>query len=702
MVNSALYKTGILLLAFWVYLLPAAAEEPDDVAPWKDWKCKYCPDYTESESWIEPGIGYQSDDSYKFGRYTGLKDDGLFGNASGHIKHREEDGRYFDIRGRNLGLDSRDIRIEAGEQGSYKLNLEYDELPSFNDDTTASPFGKSGGNSLILPQDWVPADSTQNMTTLQQSLRDVDIKTERKRLQAKFAYNPARKWEVTARIMHEKKDGKQDLGGLIGFARTSILPVPIEYETNELGLGIGFTGKKLQAQLAYDGSFFKQDNTSVKWQNPYADPYVPNRFDGQSAQPPDNDYHKLSATLGYDVLSHTRVNAHLAIGRMSQDEDFLPFTINRGIDALPLPASDLDGEIDTTLARLGITSRPISRLQLNANYTFSDRDNETSQNPYGYVITDNFYFGTVRENLPYSFKQHLFRSSAAYRLSNRSDVSLGFDYDKMERNHQEVDNTKDKTVWGELRVRPHEILDASLKYSHADRSNSDYESVDQIPDPQNDAMRLFNLAERTRRKVGAAVSITPVSALTLGLSADYYKDDYDDTDLGLTEAKGTSYTADLSYFFNEDLTTTAYYTREVLKSDQAGSENFANPDWFMDDENSTYTVGVGINWAAIPDKLDIGVDLAYSDYTGKINYDNAEDDYPDLESTLTSAQLRGTYRMKDNISLKLAYRYEDYSEDDWARDGIGVADVPNLLGLGASTQDYDVHVITASIRYEFE
>ena len=85
MVNSALSKTGILLLAFWVYLLPAAAEEPDDVAPWKDWKCKYCPDYTESESWIEPGIGYQSDDSYKFGRSTGLKDDGLFGNASGHI-----------------------------------------------------------------------------------------------------------------------------------------------------------------------------------------------------------------------------------------------------------------------------------------------------------------------------------------------------------------------------------------------------------------------------------------------------------------------------------------------------------------------------------------------------------------------------------------------------------------------------------------
>ncbi|MDB4516970.1 MtrB/PioB family outer membrane beta-barrel protein, partial [Crocinitomicaceae bacterium] len=276
-------------------------------------------------------------------------------------------------------------------------------------------------------------------------------------------------------------------------------------------------------------------------------------------------------------------------------------------------------------------------------------------------------------------------------------MSLGFDYDRMERNHQEVDNTKEKTLWGELRARPHEILDASVKYSYADRSNSDYDSVDHI-EPQNERMRLFNLAERKRDKVSGNLTITPVSALTLGLSADYYKDDYDDTELGLTEAKGTSYSVDLSYFINEDLTTTAYYTREKLESDQAGN---LGADWFMDDENATHTTGVGINWAAIPDKLDIGADLVYLDYTGKINYDNVAD-YPDLESTLKSVRLHGTYRMKDNISLKLAYRYEDYSEDDWAKDGIGVDTLPTVLGLGADTQDYDAHVIAASIRYDFE
>lgn len=698
MVDSASLKTSVLLLTFWLYLLPATAEEPAAAAPWENWPCKYCPDTAGTEGWVEPDIGYQSEDSYRFGRYTGLKDDGVFGSADGQIKHREEDGRYFEIRGRNLGLDSRDVQIEGGDQGNYKLFLEYDQLPSFNDDTTSSPYRGLNGNHMRLPRDWVPANNTQDMATLEQNLRKVTVKTERKRLQADYAYLPFRKWEITAHFLHEKKDGRHDLGTTFGFSETAILPVPVEYQTNELGFGIGYTGKKLQAQLGYDGSFFKEDNNRGQvWQNPYADPNDPNGY-GQYALPPDNNYHKLSATLGYDVRQHTRLNAHLSIGRLKQDGNFLPYTINPDLGA-PLPTNDLDGQVNSTLARLGFSSRPLPRLKLNANYTYSDRDNDSNRNSYDYVVTDLFNAGSARKNKPYSFEQHLFRSSAAYRLSSRSDMSAGFDYDKMERTHQEVDDTEEKTLWGELRVRPHETLDASIKYTHANRSNSDYDRVAQIT--QNPRMRLYNLASRTRNKASGTISISPASALTLGLSADYYKDDYDNTSIGLTEAKGFSYTADISYLINENLTTTAYFTRERLQSDQADSQSFSQSDWFMDDENMTRTVGVGINWTAIPDKLDIGADLVYSDYTGKINYDSAAN-YPDLESSLKSVRLHGTYRMKDNISLKLAYRYEDFSEDDWAKDGIGVATLPTVLGLGADTQDYDVHVIAASVRYDFE
>lgn len=699
MANSVLPKAGISLLALWVYLLPVAAEEPAASAPWEDWQCKYCLDTTGTEGWIEPGIGYLSEDSYKFGRYTGLKDEGVFGDLSGFVQHREDDGRYYIIRGRNLGLDSRDIQIEGGQQGNYELFLQYDELPSFNDDTTSSPYLEQGG-SLLLSPGWVPAASTQNMTTLQQDLTSVTIKTKRKRLQAKYAYLPFKRWEVTAHLLHEKKDGRQDLGTTFGFGQTAILPVPVDYQTNEFGIGIGYTGKKLQAQLAYDGSFFREENGSGQaWQNPYVDSADPTAF-GQYARAPDNNYHKLSATLGYNVVEHTRLNAHLSVGWLSQDENFLPYTINSGLGS-PLPTSDLDGNVKNTLIRLGVSSRPRPRLQLNANYTFSDRDNYSSRASYDYVVTDLFNVATARQNLPYSFKQHLFRSNVAYRLSNRSKMSLGVDYDKMERKNQEVEDTEDYTVWGKLKFRPHENVDASIKYSYADRDNSAYGSVAQIIPPQNPLLRLYNLAERTRNKLSGALSITPTDTLTLGLSADYYEDDYDDTAVGLTKTTSTSYTVDLSHMISENLTATAYYTREVLESDQAGSQGFATADWFLDDENTSDTVGMGINWSAIPDKLVIGADLVYADYNGEINYASAAA-YPDLESNLKSARLHSTWKMKENLSIKLAYRYEDYSEDDWAKDGIDVDTLPTVLGLGDDTQDYDVHAVAISVRYDFE
>jgi hypothetical protein len=55
--------------------------------------------------------------------------------------------------------------------------------------------------------------------------------------------------------------------------------------------------------------------------------------------------------------------------------------------------------------------------------------------------------------------------------------------------------------------------------------------------------------------------------------------------------------------------------------------------------------------------------MTLTDCTGKIHYDNAAN-YPALESKAESARLHGTYSLRDNLSLKIAYRHEDYTEDD--------------------------------------
>ena len=103
---------------------------------------------------IEPGVGWLTDDAYRFGRYTGLTDEGAY--LVGDIKARDysEDGDYWRVRGTNLGLDSRYLRLEGGTLGQQQYFLEYDQLPNNWADSANTPFLGVGKEVLTLPQDF--------------------------------------------------------------------------------------------------------------------------------------------------------------------------------------------------------------------------------------------------------------------------------------------------------------------------------------------------------------------------------------------------------------------------------------------------------------------------------------------------------------------------------------------------------------------
>jgi hypothetical protein len=173
--------------------------------------------------------------------------------------------------------------------------------------------------------------------------------------------------------------------------------------------------------------------------------------------------------------------------------------------------------------------------------------------------------------------------------------------------------------------------------------------------------------------------------------------------LGLQEASGMTSHVSLAYVFSDRLSATAYYTYETLESDQAGSSWDVDPalgvPWLASDSNRTQTLGFGLKWIAIPGKLDLGFDVVYADYTGKIEYAGGVD-LPKLTSTLTGVGVDGVYSLKDNLALRAGYRYERYTESDWAKFG-DVDAIPTLLSLGEAPVDSNVHLVTLSLRYEF-
>ena len=64
-------------------------------------------------------------------------------------------------------------------------------------------------------------------------------------------------------------------------------------------------------------------------------------------------------------MTATRVNLDVSYGWMLQDQTFLPYTVNPGLTVTnPLPRNSLDGEINTTLVNLRLTSHPSMKVHL--------------------------------------------------------------------------------------------------------------------------------------------------------------------------------------------------------------------------------------------------------------------------------------------------------------------------------------------------
>ncbi len=127
------------------------------------------------------------------------------------------------------------------------------------------------------------------------------------------------------------------------------------------------------------------------------------------------------------------------------------------------------------------------------------------------------------------------------------------------------------------------------------------------------------------------------------------------------------------------------------------------PDRFAENEDTIDTAGVGVKHQFIPEKLDVGADYVLSQSSGKIRVRTGTPQYffPELTTDLTSVKLYATYRLATALSLNAAFVHETYKVDDWSIDGVTPSAIPTVLTLGEQTLDYDVNVITVSVRYLF-
>jgi MtrB/PioB family decaheme-associated outer membrane protein len=712
-VLSGSARSGDAALAALALALLAPAAALGETVDTSRWECNFCPfEHGEVKSEAEAGSLYADGAAARFGEFDGITEEGGYLVLDGSAGAQDEDGDFWRVSARDLGLDDRSIDFAAGKSGQWEADAAYVASPYNRYDTTVTPF-LPGQSSLELPPGWVRAGSTQLMTELDSSLRGYDLGTTRERWSLGGRFAGAARWKTELHVTHETRDGNR-LRGSNFVTTASQLAAPVDTVTDQVDWTARYATAGGSVAVSYFGSFFSDRRYDVAWDNPFT-AIAPGADRGRSALEPDNHYNQLGISAGHALGPAWRVSFNGSLGRATQDDAFLPYTTNPLIATAALPRDSLDGSIDVIHADLQLSGDLGSQvswldgLRGRLGYRYDERDNGTPSDEYEYVEGDTFP-GGIETNLPYGFRRERLWAAGDWDLARLLwpqsgwplQLSGEWDHEEWDRNFQEVASSTEDRAWVRVRASPLGWLSIQARYGASNRDTDPY-----VPDalasaPQNPLMRKFNLADRERDFWDAGIDLSLPGNVALSLGGFYRQDDYVNSGLGLARTRDSGETADVSWAISERAAVFAFYGRQEIESLQRGSQSFGSPDWQAKTRDRFETASVGVRADGLRERWKVQFDYFWIDGEGDITMQSGiARAFPQLRTRSHGPSLEVQYQATPALDIIGTLRYEHYDSHDWALEGVQPDTVPAILASGADPYDYDAKLIGLSFRLRF-
>lgn len=663
-----------------------------------EWVCEFCPFDDSYRGDYQVGATNVSDDSAYFGDATGYDEEGVYANLSGDGSFSSDSHRvHWTLE--DLGLDSRYAALAGGQPGKFDYSLSYREIPRRQYYDTSTIFNASG-NTLSLPSGWVRAPQTTGFSSLSSSSARRAIESDRSTLAIRGRYLPFDRLSVTAEYRQRQHDGVKIQAGS-SFTTASLFPMPFDYTTDEVDIGLRYRGDNSFVSLRWYLSDFESSSLATIWENPFT--AAAGAETSALAQAPDNRFQSLAIAAGYSFPDfQTVINVSAALGNIEQNAAFLDYTTNGNIAVAALPRTLLNGDIDTTNFAASLSSRPFDKARIQFSYRYDERDNKTAQGTWDRVITDTFISGDLEQNIPYSFERTKLSLSGDYDLFTKLRVSGGYERKELDRSFQEVAEQTEDTGWARLRWRPLTTLEIDLRGGTSKRDIDAYNETFAADLGQNPLLRKYNLAYRYRQFGELRLVWSPLGApISVALNGLYADDEYTRSQLGLTAGDELSVAADVNWSISETATIYINAGIDEINSKQAGSELFALPDWRATFDDDFTTLSAGVRIRRIAEKVDLQFDVTRSDGESAINVvSDAEgsDPFPDLTSELSFVRLRLTYHQSARTQFSLNVRYQGFDTEDWALQGVQPDTITSVLSLGARPFDDDTLIAGFTVR----
>lgn len=695
------------------------------------------------------GAYYLDQDSYRFGKYSGLTDKGWYALVDFRLEKRpvwdSGDTVRWRLQGWRLGLDSRRLVFDYNEQGTQKVRFDYRQIPNNRFSDGLTPYREESAGLWNLAPGWEVAPGTSNtrgFTNLEASLVDLKVDTNRRRMDLGYERKLGSNWKLDVDLRNEVKTGTRTLGSIFGYdavnLRSVMLAAPVDWNTNIVEAMFRYVRGTTQFGAGIYGSFFGNDEKTFTFQNAYgheyswADSVEYPGAQGRIALEPDNSYIQLKAYGGFNLTPTFNLTADFSHGVMKQNDALLPWSVNPDLLVYePVPLQSLDAKVKTTMLNVRLTGQLSRRLGLRVNYRYDDRDNQTPREVYPYIGGDSqnqppYIEGRI--NLPYSYKRNEGDAVVTWRAVKSIRLRAGVEYRDYKRDYQEVAKSDELTWLAGISLRGWSMGSLNFDYRNSNRDISSYNGnvplvASHVPGvigpdewQNHPLLRKYFLTNRDRDEYRLRADLAPVDELNLGFSLSQAKDTYDDQYLGLNEAKVVSWTIDGGWYPREKISLTAFYTNDRYDSSQSGrvfssDRHVYDPDrdWWVNFKDKVNTwnaaitfsdVGDGMGWKG----LDLGADYTYSNTVSNIDVTAVTAEtapLPDLVAKMRSFSFWASLQTGTRSSIRLTAEKADLKSSDWGLDYVAPDTLKNVLLLGQSAANYDLWLISGSWTYRF-
>lgn len=701
-------------------------------------------------------VWQQGNNLAKFYEYSSTLP-GAFGG--GHVAAGTKDGLYqIDLWANNVGYDDQSYYLNASKIGEQYLSLQWDQTPHLYSTTAQTPYNGVGTTNLTVPA------QAGAMPGIVPELHQADIGIHRDTASVNYRWTPTEAWDFNVDYSHLSRTGTQALGGVIGLPAGSpnytMIATPVSDSTQNYGAtgeyaGTSPWGKNYTVKLGYKGSTYHDDSLSYTIESPLT-VGIPI---ARESMWPSNQANGFVGTVAADLPMQSRYVGTVNYTSMTQNSPFIPMSANfAGLapSVNPLPANSLDGEINTILSNNVLTTKITPELTSKLTYRYYNFDNRTPQILFTQWISDDAAAINEKafQTLTMSYTKQDASGSLNWRPSEAWNFNAAYNFERYGYKQADANGTDENSVKLSADYKPTSWLTARTSGSYGYRYYDIYDYKDFVFSIQNplvplaldqnwgysSAYRQFMFDNRGQTKAQFSLDVVAFPKITISPTIKYEDDHYNlnpTYEDGITDNKSLGWGVDTSYAASRDFLFVLSYYRQYYNMamynlnvahgaacatapspatscvpGSAGTSQYSSVDNAIAD-----TISAGVNYAAIPDKLDIDLHLALSKGNDQERLwyalGPAAVTFPTLgndRTWFTHLDASATYKFdpetvnklgwKGDLKAKLRYTWESNTVANWQNDSVvpfSTAQGANLLFMASDNPNYNIQMIAASL-----